>query len=293
MSDLSLPAGESLSESMDQVEKLSGMESSEKNEGESTFEQIKGIFSDAAKDNKERLKNFGSGFFGDLAKRGENLFGRDEGSGWEEEVRKALGDVDDEAEETTELFLSIIKGNTAGGAQEESAGFSDKPSPEVGEVVFHQGEWLDEDIGDKTKEWLTGEGHEEVASPFSPEEEAFAEDVRESVYKEVASEIDEGDPDVAKIIKEVLDGEGDTSEEALEAAKLLLRIAVKAGTKLAASIAKNISRDKDVPQELRIFMGVVSDGLNEVGDFADKMIAGDSRADLERDIIDFVTDKYN
>jgi hypothetical protein len=161
-----------------------------------------------------------------------------------------------------------------------------------GEVVFHNNEWLSDDIDDETKEWLNGNGHENIASEYSQTEQEQARAYSLRVYEQATGEANNS-PGVAEVLKEVFDGEGNMAEEAQDASKLLLRIAVKAGAALAVSIARNIAKDKDTPQEIRIMMGVFADGLSKAGDFADKAIAGDANADLHEDIIAFITDKYN
>lgn len=161
-----------------------------------------------------------------------------------------------------------------------------------GEVVFHNNEWLADDIDGETREWLNGNGHENIAGEYSEAEQEQAKAYSERVYAQATNEANEN-PGVVEILQEVFDGEGNRAEEAQDASKLLLRIAVKAGTALAVSIARNIAKDKDTPQEIRIMMGVFADGLSKAGDFTDKAIAGDAKADLQKDIIAFITDKYN
>lgn len=161
-----------------------------------------------------------------------------------------------------------------------------------GDVMFHHGEWFDDNMDEATKEWAKEHGYEDLTGEYTEEEKAKAEWFRQNFYNNV-NEKAKGNPDFIKVINEVFDGEGNFVEEGKDATKLLLRIAIKMGIGLAVSIARNIAKDKDAPEELRILMGVFADGAQGFGDFADKAIAGDVNANLQKDIIDFITDKYN
>jgi len=196
-------------------------------------------------------------------------------------VRSKIGEVDKEIDEETKDFLAVVD-KVSGG----------KPERIEGEVTFHRGEWLKDDISDETKDWLNGEGYKETAGNFTEEEKEEAENFREAFYQNANREAKEN-PGVEEILKELFDDEGDVGEETKEAFKLLLRIAVKTGTKLAVSIARSIAKDRETSQELRIMMRVFADGVENAGDFTDKMIAGDAKTKLEQDIIDFVSDKRN
>jgi len=261
--------------------------------GES-LEGAVGVLKKASEGDEKESKVFGSSLLGDIVKRGEKLFGKDKTSALEEEVRDLIGGVDKEVGEETERFLDIIENisHESGEVSRKEPSKKEVLEKVESEVVFHNGEWLKEDVGEETKEWLNGKGHPETAEDFTEEEKKEAEEYRQKIYEETTKRAEE-DPGTAEILKELFDKEGDVAEESAEALKLLLRIAVKVGTKLAASIAKNISKDKEVPQEIRIMMGVFADSMGDVGKFADKMIAGDSKANLEQDIIDFINDKRN
>lgn len=223
-------------------------------------ESIKRNLKENAEDIILGAENFGGSVSEDMRNRVED------GDGILEGMFEELGGVDDEIKGEKEKFNKSLEG----------------------EVVYHQGEWLDEEISDEKKEWLKDNGYEDIAEEFTQEEKEqvhkFYEDYKDKYEK---------DSDFKKVIDEVFDGEGDAVEEAIDATKLLIRIAVKAGIGLARSIAKNLSKNPEASKEVRLMMGVFADGLGELEGFADKLIAGDAGASLEADIIAFITDKYN
>ena len=240
-------------------------------------ESLGEALSEDAEDIASSAEDFGNSVFEDLKDRAGY-----EGSEFTDGLDEEIKEVNEEIHDEKERFQNSI----------------------TGEVVYHRDEWtddemsdekkewlnnhLDGDVNDETKEWMNENGYENLAEDFTEEEQQEAEDLRILVIKNT-----ENDPDALKVIKELMDGEGDLIEESSEAAKLLLRIAVKLGTKLAVSIAKNISKDKEVPQEIRLMAGVLADGLSDAGKFADKLIAGDANADLTKDILAFISDKNN
>jgi len=250
-------------------------------EKEGNIEGAADVLKAAAQGDKEQAGRFGGGLLGEVVKRAENLFSRDKSSAVEKEVRSKIGEVDKKIDEETKGFLAVVD-KVSGG----------KPERIEGEVIFHRGEWLDEDVSSETKDWLNGEGYKEATGNFTEEEKEEAENLREAFYQNSNREAGEN-PGVEEILKELFDDEGDPGEETKEAFKLLLRIAVKAGTKLAVSIARSIAKDRETSQELRIMMRVFADGIENAGDFTDKMIAGDAKTKLEQDIIDFISDKRN
>lgn len=223
-------------------------------------ESIKRNLKENAEDTILSAENFGGSVSEDMRNRAE------EGDGILEGMFEELGGVDDEIKGEKEKFEKALES----------------------EVVYHKGEWLDEEISDEKKKWLIKNGYEDIAGEYTEEEK---EQVHE-FYKDYKEKYKDN-PDFVKVINEVFDGEGDAVEEAIDATKLLIRIAVKAGIGLARSIAKNLSKDPNASKEVRLMMGVFADGLGRLEGFADKLIAGDAGANLEADIIAFITDKYN
>ena len=279
--------------STEKLEKADGVVESGGEEG--NIEGAADVLKTAAQGDKEQAGRFGRGLLGEVVKRTERLFSRGKTSASEEEVRSKIGGVDKEIDEETASFLAIVDSVSGGKplpVESESKNVPERPERIEGEVIFYQGEWLKDDINDETKEWLNGEGHREAARDFTEEEKEEAERFREAFYQNANREAGEN-PGVEEILKELFDDEGDAGEETKEAFKLLVRIAVKAGTKLAVSIARSIAKDKETSQEVRIMMRIFADGIEGAGDFTDRLIAGDSKADLEQDIIDFISDKRN
>lgn len=158
------------------------------------------------------------------------------------------------------------------------------------EVVYTSGEWLVEDIDEETKAWLLQENQGDVSREYTPEEEEKAHAFADEMFNEATHRSEtkqEGAPDPLEAFKKV-----EKDEEDHEGLKLLLRITIKVGTKVAVSIARNMSKDKDVSQEMRVTLGVFADLADESGKLADKLIVGDSHPDLERDCINYLKSRF-
>ncbi len=158
------------------------------------------------------------------------------------------------------------------------------------EVINPKDTWIEEDIKDETKEWLNSSENTDVASEFSTSEQETARKFSEKMTAEAeqrSGKQPEGEMDSVEALKAVAEDEDDS-----ETMRLLLRIAIKVGTKVAVSVAKNIAKDKDTPQELRIALGVFSDLADDGSKFADKLITGEDKPNLERDCVNFVRSKF-
>jgi hypothetical protein len=168
---------------------------------------------------------------------------------------------------------------------------SSEPESTKGEVVYTNGEWLVDDIDDATKEWLNDEGEVGATESFTEEEEAVAHDFTEDLFNEAQRRDDanvSGGPSILGAMNEV----GNNKEDR-EALQLLLRIAIKVGTKVAVATAGEIAKDKDTPKELRIALGLFADLAGEGGRLAEKMITGEERPDLGKDCIKYVTSRFS
>lgn len=76
-------------------------------------------------------------------------------------------------------------------------------------------------------------------------------------------------------------------EQDRELEKLILRVAIKVGTKSAASLAKQISKDPKNSRATRYTAGVFADLVGDGGKFAERLITGEKNPDLVGDIISF------
>lgn len=216
------------------------------------------------------------------------------------------------------------------GAQEKSSNFENNSqsdntnsentsSAEEGEIVYHQGEWLASDIADATKEALLADSPEKaneilekiVSEPLTEQEKEQFRQSSNNYRKARSNWTDEqfeahktryyqpqsgevftiNNQDIQSFSERIKNNE--ISDEQKEALKLLLRVAIKASAKGAASLARNIAKDKDTPAELRILAGTFADFAEQGGNFADGLIAGDPKADLKSDVIDFIHGKFN
>ncbi len=160
-----------------------------------------------------------------------------------------------------------------------------------GEIIFHEGEWLKDDIDSETKEWLAGSGHENISEGFSSEEQNTADEFTNELFveaKEKSSSQQPSDMDPYEALKAV-----EKSEDDSETMKLLLRVAIKIGTKVAIIIARNIAKDKDTPAELRVALGIFADVAEVGGKFTDKLISGNTKPDLQRDCVNFVKARFS
>ena len=158
------------------------------------------------------------------------------------------------------------------------------------EAINPKDTWIEEDIKDDTKEWLNSSENADVASEFSTSEQETARKFSEKMTAEAeqrSGKQPEGEMDSVDALKAVAEDEDDS-----ETMRLLLRISIKVGTKVAVSVAKNIAKDKDTPQELRIALGVFSDLADDGSKFADKLITGEDKPNLERDCVNFVRSKF-
>lgn len=208
----------------------------------------------------------------------------------QEQLASMLGlSVQELPNSSQEMFLSMKHVDTT---LKMSSSFGKDSTADAMPQMGATNEWLSDDIDEETKKWLNSSGHENIASEYSQTEQERAREYSEHIHEQATYEANKN-LGTFEVLKEVFDGEGSAAEEAQDASKLLLRIAVKAGVALAVSIARNISKDKDIPQEIRIMMGVFADGLSRAEDFVDRVIAGDTKADLQRDIIAFIKDRYN
>jgi len=168
---------------------------------------------------------------------------------------------------------------------------TERPEVLQAEVVYANGEWLVDDIDEKTREWLLGNGHENVANQFSSAEQEQANKFADTLIIEAQARsipLLDGETSPLDALKEIQKNEMDR-----EAMKLLLRIAIKVGTKVAVTVAKNIAKDKDTPQELRIALGIFSDLAESGGKVAEMFISGQENPKLERDCLNFISSRYS
>lgn len=196
----------------------------------------------------------------------------------QEEVKKIAGQDTDTASETTE----------AGNSAKPESTFSTTPPPEAikAEVVFNNGEWLVDDINDETKKWLNSHNYGVFSEEFTAEEKQKAQDYAKGVYENAGEKVKTGkhptDENPLEALKKI-----ETDEDNGESMKLLIRIAIRVGIKIATIIAQNISKDKDVPKELRIAAGIFADSLGVV----DQIVAGDEHTNLGQDISHYIKER--
>ena len=83
--------------------------------------------------------------------------------------------------------------------------------------------------------------------------------------------------------------ERDGGASAKDTWKLLLRVGIRVSAKMAVIIARNIAKDKETSRETKIMLGIFADTVDQTSGFADKLIAGDVEADLQKDVIEAIT----
>ncbi len=222
------------------------------------------------------------------------------------------------------------RGTDGGDADAETVGTVGDSAPtasdvaEDAEIVYTPGTgWLVDDVAPETREaiegafansvWpIEGEGEEfsnfadGVTQEYNQEEASRANDYARTYYQNFSGnaraytttnpELAEGlrkagvNPESFDDLKSKLveDNKWDDAEESL---KLALRIAVKVGTVIAVAVARNMAKDKDVPPALRIMFGTMADLLEKGGREADKILAGNTQAQLTGDLIAFMQAK--
>jgi len=142
-------------------------------------------------------------------------------------------------------------------------------------------DWLSEDISQETKDRLQKNGIGQLTEIYSEQEKGIAQLLAKGLQETAATK----DNINLEKINELLGSPEHKDDQ--ETLKLMLRIAIKVGAKIAVSIAKNIAKDKDTPEELRVLFGSFADMVDAGGKFADKLIAGDPKANLDNDLIKF------
>jgi len=178
----------------------------------------------------------------------------------------------------------------AGGNSGEGAN-SRLPSDAVeGEVVYANGEWLVDDIDEGTKAWLEREGEVGATERYTPEEERTAQDFAEEMYSEAARRDDANAGGATGCVGALNEISSNNNDQ--ETMQLLLRIAIKIGTKVAVVSAKEIAKDPNTPREMRIALGIFCDLADEGGKFAEKLITGEDKPDLGRDCVNYVRAKF-
>jgi len=140
-------------------------------------------------------------------------------------------------------------------------------------------DWLSEDITQETRDRLLKGGYGRLAEIYSEQEKGIAQLLAKGLKETTANE---GNSNLEKINEFLGSPEHKDDQETM---KLILRIAIKIGAKVAVSICRSIAKDKDTPEELRVLFGSFADMVDAGGKFADKLIAGDPKANLENDLI--------
>ncbi|HBY09695.1 hypothetical protein A2473_01265 [candidate division WWE3 bacterium RIFOXYC2_FULL_42_13] len=212
-----------------------------------------------------------------------------------EGMEKEIADVNRRAEKSyAELQEDIKNVAQQNGPTESSAAKEPKlnssaetPTESIkAEVVFNNGEWLIDDIDDETKKWLNSHNYGAFSEEFTSEEKQKAQDYAKGVYENAAQKARAGkhnaDENPLEALKKI-ESNGDDSESM----RLLIRIAVRVGIKIATIIAQNISKDKDVPKELRIAAGIFADSLGVV----DQIVAGEEHTNLGQDISRYIKER--
>lgn len=214
-----------------------------------------------------------------------------------EEAKAAMEEYDEKLREAAARAAREIKLLGAGEAEGVVGGVSIE-----GEVVYHQGEWLTDDISPKTKERLLeseSAGLHKLGEDFSTSEQATADAFREAVFTQGQEFFNR--PEYDRFFKEgglsrdfeqfTQSLEENATDRDKEMMKLALRIAIKLGVMVAVSLAKNIAKETD-SEEASVMLNVFADLLGEGGKFADKMLAGESGGRLEDDLLKFVSSNF-
>lgn len=162
----------------------------------------------------------------------------------------------------------------------------DKPAETLPseEVIEEEWGWFDEEIDPEIEDFLKSIGEEEQTGRLSPEELRVFEDLRQSIldrFPVVGSTSSFG------TLNSMLDAMPNEEENATkETIKILLRLAVRLGTRIVALIADEIvkSADKD-DSTTRFIFGAVRESAKGIESAADTFITGKDRADrLTKDI---------
>ncbi|HBI35454.1 MAG: hypothetical protein UU64_C0004G0033 [candidate division WWE3 bacterium GW2011_GWF2_41_45] len=245
--------------------------------------EVVGLISKGAEGAVRNVGHFGDGLKSSLEKE---LSPSDA-----QNIANDMAAVDRSAKEAFEQLqeeVRKISGNGESHTPPRTETTSNKPPAEVlrGEVVFSNGEWLADDINEQTKKWLNSHNYGEFAGEFTGEEKQKARDFGKGVYQNAEEKVKAGkhpvDENPLEALKKI-ETDGDDGESM----RLLIRIAVRAGIKIATIIAQNIAKDKDVPKELRIAAGIFADSMGMV----DQIVAGDEHTNLGQDISRYIKER--
>jgi hypothetical protein len=268
-------------------------------EGSENIENLSESLGVGSSELKENALTFGEGYMDEL----RNGPGAGEMANEIEVVSRELEQVNSQIMAREEEFRGLLTSGTDGfeagqPTAVEEEGIPAEEAPEEisqdalkGEVVFHQGEWWVEDIDPATKEWLEQTEEFKEAMDEDPQvREKYEETFNAEYTPEEKQEAESGFKATEDLIKSrgALNSEQfsklEESEGNQEMMRLVLRLAIKVGAKVAVAVARNIAKDKETPYELRVALGAMADLIGDGSIFVDKMISGDDRPDLARDL---------
>ena len=142
------------------------------------------------------------------------------------------------------------------------------------EIVDGEWEFLDEDISPETEEFLIDNGLEDIAQGLSPEELEKFEEIKQLIADNFR-QLSVGQNLATLGLVNVLAGNGEKENILKEALKVLLRMAVRMGTRTVAFIADEIvkSADKD-DKATKFIFGSIRDGAKGIEGASDTLITG-------------------
>ncbi len=160
---------------------------------------------------------------------------------------------------------------------EDTGGNMEEEVPQSDEVIDGEWRFLDEDIPPETKEFLESNGLEDISRDLSPEELEKFEEIKQLIADNFR-QLSVSQNLAALGVNNILTSGEKEDSNLKEAIKVLLRIAVRTGTRTIAFIADEIVKSADKEDKATKFLfGSIRDSARGIESMSDTLITGENK----------------
>ena len=160
---------------------------------------------------------------------------------------------------------------------EDTGGNMEEEVPQSDEVIDGEWRFLDEDIPPETKEFLESNGLEDISRDLSPEELEKFEEIKQLIADNFR-QLSVSQNLAALGVNNILSSGEKEDSNLKEAIKVLLRIAVRTGTRTIAFIADEIVKSADKEDKATKFLfGSIRDSARGIESMSDTLITGENK----------------